>query len=123
MEDDQKRLNCSFIGFSSDESSDTSPSKSSIEKTHSKRNGDLTLIGFSDDSLDSFPSPSKSGKTLLCDDFHCDDEGLEPEQQRPLNVTSLGDSDDEEMEETVHVIDSDSSSNELDQEQQRTGKL
>ena len=124
MEDEQKCLNCSFIELSSDESSDTSPSKSSIEKTLWKQSGDLTLIGFSVYSLDSVPSPSKSGKTIICDDCPGDDEGMEPEQQRPLNVTLLEDSDEEEMEETVHVSDSDCSSDELDEKERDTdGKL
>ena len=83
MEDDQKRLNCSFIGFSSDESSDTSPSKSSIEKTPSKRNGDLTLMASQMTAL-THSHFRQSGKTIICYDFHSNDKGLEPEQ-RPNN--------------------------------------
>ena len=79
MEDDQKRLNCSYIGFSSDESSDTSPSKSSIEKTPSKRNGDLTLMTALTHS-----HFRRSGKTIICYDLGSNDKELEPEQ-RPNN--------------------------------------
>ena len=61
MDGDQKRLNWSFIGFSSDEYCVTSPSsKSSIKGTPLKLRGGLTLISFSHESLDSFPSTSKT---------------------------------------------------------------
>ena len=69
MEDDQKRLNCSYIGFSSDES----------EKTPSKRNGDLTLMTALTHS-----HFRRSGKTIICYDFGSNDKELEPEQ-RPNN--------------------------------------
>ena len=118
MEGDQKRLNCSFIGFSSDESSETSPSKSSIEGTPLNLSGGLTLIGFSDDSLDSFPSPSKTGNTIIRDHCPNDDVVFEPEG-RPLDETVLRDSDEEEMEETVPLDYSDCSGDELDQDEQR----
>ena len=45
MVGDKKRLNWSFIGFSSDESSVKSPSTFSIEGTPLKLRGGLTLIG------------------------------------------------------------------------------